>query len=64
VFNEVRTEVIKLYWHTKKVKLDITYTAEQEEMFKKKNYEEEKILEMLAEDEHLYYSDPEEEGEA
>jgi len=50
VFNEVRTEVIKLYFQIKKDRQGLVFTQEEEEAEKKRDFENTPILAMLEED--------------
>lgn len=61
VMNEVRTEVIKLYFDIKKMRLGLIYSHEEEEEEKKRDYEKINVIEMIENDAYLYESDQEEE---
>ena len=59
--NEVRTEVIKLYFEIKKQRLGLIASHEEEEEEKKRDYEKINVIEMIENDAYLYESDQEEE---
>ena len=61
VMNEVRTEVIKLYFEIKKQRLGLIASHEEEEEEKKRDYEKINVIEMIENDAYLYESDQEEE---